>query len=170
MAFFQLAEEPFSAPAPHDFAFGSERVYCITKDGAPYLTVETDSTFHSEENRPACIWNDMLFVADYHNIHVIQLDTLSHTQIEIRFGYLCRFHPTDDLLLCATESQVFALDPQLQRRWETPDIACDGVLFHEQDADGNIVLSCCQDPYPAVWTESLLDPRTGRTTELPPAD
>ena len=169
MDLFQLSEEPFSVPAPHSFTLGSERVYCITKDGAPYLTVETDPTFH-ETCLPACIWNDMLFVADNSYIHIIQLDTLSHTQIEIRFGYLCRFHPTDDLLLCATESQVFALDTQLQRRWETPNIACDGVLFHGQDADGNIVLSCCQDPYPAVWTEYLLDPRTGRITALSPAD
>ena len=169
MDIFQLAEELFAEPAPNRLSFGSGRIYCVTKNGEPYLTAETDCTFH-QTCLPACIWNDMLFLADDRHIHVIQLDTLSHTQMEIRYGYLCRFLPTDDFLLCATESQVFALDAQLQRRWETPAIACDGVLFHEHDADGNIVLSCCQDPYPAVWTKYLLDPRTGRTTALPSDD
>lgn len=100
--------------------FGTGRRYCITKDGIPYLTVDTVETYH-QMHLPCCIYRNQLYIADYWNLHQIDLDTLAHcVREDIKFFYFGYFEPLADQLLFSTDSDVYALDGSGKILWHAP--------------------------------------------------
>ncbi len=159
---YEIAEQPFS-DAPHRLCFGSGRTYCITKDGAPYLTVETVETFH-QMHLPCCFFRQWFCIGDYRHVRLIDLETLKYQEIPLSpFGYFGYFEPLPDLLLFSTDSAVFALDSSGRLLWKTDHLAVDGITFSGVTAEGKIVISCCMDPPEEEgWCDRLLDLKTGK--------
>ena len=157
---YEISKQPFYV-APHQMCFGTGRRYCITKDGIPYLTVDTVETYH-QMHLPCCIYRNQLYIADYWNLHQIDLDTLAHcVREDIKFFYFGYFEPLPDQLLFSTDSDVYALDGSGKILWHTENLAIDGITFSGLNDNGKICISCCFDPL-EEWHERLLDLKTGR--------
>ncbi len=166
---YEITEEPFS-DAPHRLRFGSGRICGITRDGVPYLTVETEETFH-QMHLPCCFFRQWLCIGDNKYVRLIDLETLEYQEISLKeiksgglgIGYFGYFEPLPDMLLFSTASAVFALDSSGKLLWQTDDLAVDGILFQGVTADGRIEIACCMDPpEPEGWCDRLLDLKTGK--------
>lgn len=158
---YEISEQPFADAPPHRLCFGRGRCYDITKDGTPYLRVETHPTFH-QTNLPCCFFGGYLCIGERYSVRFIDPETLESVSMG-DYGYFGYFYPHGDMLLFSTDSAVTALDRKLRVIWQTDDLAADGILFRRITAAGQLLISCNMDPpEPDGWCDVTLNLETGQ--------
>lgn len=162
---YEISEQPFADAPPHRLCFGTGRCYDILKDGAPYLRVETHPTFH-QTHLPCCIFGSYLCIGEQRSVRFIDLETLASDTMG-EYSYFGYFEPLPDMLLFSTNSAVIALGSDLRVRWQTDDLAADGILFAGVTPSGAVQIQCCTDPIePNGWYQTALDLQTGQRITL----
>lgn len=140
--------------------FGSGRCYTVLMNCKPLLCAEVDDTCNLFDD--AVIFEGYLcigcskyaFFVNIATLKYFELDTLSY------FGY---FREIGEQFYVFTGYGIIAFDRNMKMLWRNDKLAVDGVTGGVLSEDGKILeVSCCLDPYPAVWTDNYIDTETGR--------
>ena len=92
---------------------------------------------HSEESlcfQEAVLWHNWVAIGFGHKLHLVPIDRISPTTIDLGsyFGYL---YPTDDFLLVATAEQLHCFNRDGTLKWSSPELGIDGVKVHHIGQD-----------------------------------
>ncbi|RKM56244.1 hypothetical protein D6853_05475 [Butyrivibrio sp. X503] len=130
---------------------GSGKIYYVYDDEDPVVSVEINiNSFFSD----AIIFNDYMVIGNYcEGIYLISLIDHSVRNIKIR-GYFAYFEIDKDVLYVLGCNNVIAFNSDLELKWESDNLAEDGVVCDSIE-DDIMTISCEMNP-PGGWIERKL--------------